>query len=67
MSTARRSDEVFERFDPSATLLVVASKTFTTTETMLNAASALAWLTQGGVEDPYGQARRAAPRRPTGR
>jgi len=47
-------DEVFKRFDPSATLLVVASKTFTTTETMLNAASALAWLEQGGVEDPYG-------------
>nr|WP_157219306.1 glucose-6-phosphate isomerase [Sphingomonas formosensis] len=48
-------DEVFKRFDPTATLLVVASKTFTTTETMLNAASALAWLEQGGVEDPYGR------------
>lgn len=48
-------DAVFRRFDPAATLLVVASKTFTTTETMLNAASALAWLEQGGVEDPYGR------------
>lgn len=43
------------RFDPAATLLVIASKTFTTTETMLNAASAINWMIEGGVEDPYGQ------------
>jgi len=43
------------RFDPRATLLVVASKTFTTTETMLNAASAINWMVEGGVDDPYGQ------------
>jgi glucose-6-phosphate isomerase len=48
-------DEAFRRFDPTATVLVVASKTFTTTETMLNAASALAWMEEGGVEDPYGR------------
>ncbi|TVV74582.1 glucose-6-phosphate isomerase [Sphingomonas solaris] len=48
-------DEVFGRFDPAATLLVVASKTFTTTETLLNAESALAWLEEAGVEDPYGR------------
>jgi glucose-6-phosphate isomerase len=42
-------------FDPQTTLLVVASKTFTTSETMLNARSALAWLEQGGVADPYGR------------
>ncbi len=42
-------------FDPAATLLVIASKTFTTTETMLNAASAINWMIEGGVEDPYGQ------------
>ena len=48
-------EEVFARFDPSATLLVIASKTFTTTETMLNAASVLAWFEQEGVEDPYGR------------
>lgn len=48
-------EEVFARFDPSATLLVVASKTFTTTETMLNAASVLAWMQEDGVEDPYGR------------
>lgn len=48
-------EEAFARFDPSATLLVVASKTFTTTETMLNAASALAWMEADGVDDPYGR------------
>lgn len=48
-------EEVFKRFDPTATLLVVASKTFTTTETMLNATSALQWMTEHGVEDPYGR------------
>jgi glucose-6-phosphate isomerase len=48
-------EEVFKRFDPSATLLVIASKTFTTTETMLNAASAVAWMSEGGSEDPYGR------------
>ena len=45
----------FARFDPAATLIAVASKTFTTSETMLNAASALAWLAEGGVDDPYGR------------
>ncbi len=48
-------EDVFARFDPAATLLVVASKTFTTTETMLNAASAIGWMTENGVEDPYGR------------
>jgi glucose-6-phosphate isomerase len=48
-------EEVFGRFDPATTLLVIASKTFTTSETMLNASSALAWMEQSGVSDPYGQ------------
>ncbi|MBU0554853.1 MAG: glucose-6-phosphate isomerase [Alphaproteobacteria bacterium] len=48
-------EEAMARFDPAFTLLVIASKTFTTTETMLNAASAIDWMTQAGVEDPYGQ------------
>ncbi|HEX8389042.1 MAG TPA: glucose-6-phosphate isomerase [Sphingomonas sp.] len=48
-------EEAFARFDPHATLLVVASKTFTTTETLLNANSAVAWMTEHGVEDPYGR------------
>src|SRR3546814_8585944 len=39
----------------SSDLLVVASKTFTTTETMLNAQSALAWFSENGVGDPYGR------------
>ena len=48
-------EEAIADFDPAATLLVVASKTFTTTETMLNAQSALAWMAEHGVEDPYGR------------
>ena len=48
-------EDVFERFEPDATLLVVASKTFTTTETMLNANSVIQWMEQGGVDDPYGR------------
>jgi glucose-6-phosphate isomerase len=41
--------------DPATTMIAVASKTFTTTETMTNAASAIEWLEQGGVADPYGR------------
>ncbi|HEX8484406.1 glucose-6-phosphate isomerase [Sphingomonas sp.] len=48
-------EDVFDRFDPAATLIVIASKTFTTTETILNATSALAWMSEHGVEDPYGR------------
>lgn len=48
-------EEAMARFDPAHTLLVIASKTFTTTETMLNAASAIDWMVNAGVEDPYGQ------------
>lgn len=48
-------EDVFAVFDPDATLLVVASKTFTTTETMMNAESVIAWMTEHGVEDPYGR------------
>jgi len=48
-------EEAISRFDPKATLLVIASKTFTTTETMLNARSALLWMEEGGVSDPYGR------------
>jgi len=48
-------EDVFDRFDPAATLLVIASKTFTTTETMLNAGSVIAWMTEHDVTDPYGR------------
>jgi glucose-6-phosphate isomerase len=58
-------EEALSGFDPHTTLLVVASKTFTTLETLLNTRSALAWLEQGGVADPYGRmiALTAAPDR----
>ncbi len=49
-------EDAFARFDPHATLLVVASKTFTTTETLLNANSVISWMTENGVADPYGRA-----------
>jgi len=48
-------EEAFAACDPATTLVAVASKTFTTIETMTNAASTLAWLKQNGVADPYGR------------
>ncbi|BAV63964.1 glucose-6-phosphate isomerase [Sphingobium cloacae] len=48
-------ERAMDRFDPHATLIAVASKTFTTTETMLNAASAINWMVEAGVDDPYGR------------
>lgn len=48
-------EAAFAACDPATTLIAVASKTFTTIETMTNAASALTWLAEGGVEDPYGR------------
>lgn len=48
-------EEAIARFDPQTTLIAVASKTFTTSETMLNAASAIQWMMDAGVDDPYGR------------
>ncbi|MBC2670152.1 glucose-6-phosphate isomerase [Novosphingobium piscinae] len=48
-------EQAFAACDPATTLIAVASKTFTTIETMTNAASALAWLRDNGVDDPYGR------------
>jgi glucose-6-phosphate isomerase len=48
-------EQAFAACDPQTTLIAVASKTFTTTETMTNAASALTWLKEGGVSDPAGR------------
>ena len=48
-------EEAVAGFDPAATIIAVASKTFTTTETLMNAQSALQWMTEHGVEDPYGR------------
>ncbi len=43
--------DTLARLDPARTLILVASKTFTTTETMTNAATAHKWLL-GAVADP---------------
>ena len=48
-------DEVLAKFSPEHTLVAVASKTFTTTETLLNANSTLQWLEEAGVADPLGR------------
>jgi len=48
-------EAAFKRCDPATTMIALASKTFTTTETLTNAASALDWLRAGGVDDPYGR------------
>lgn len=47
--------EAFRRCDPAKTMIAVASKTFTTTETMLNARSAIEWLKENGVADAEGR------------
>ncbi len=41
--------------DPATTMIAVASKTFTTIETLTNVTSALAWLGENNVADPYGR------------
>ncbi len=46
--------DTLARLDPARTLVLVASKTFTTTETMTNAATAQAWMA-GAVDDPGAQ------------
>lgn len=48
-------EAAFAACDPQTTLIAVASKTFTTTETITNAESALGWLRENGVDDPYGR------------
>ncbi|WP_379547223.1 glucose-6-phosphate isomerase [Qipengyuania sp. DSG2-2] len=48
-------EQAFAACDPATTLVAVASKTFTTIETMTNAASALKWLGDNGVDDPGGR------------
>ena len=48
-------EAAFRACDPATTLVAVASKTFTTIETMTNAQSALTWLADKGVRDPAGR------------
>ncbi len=47
--------EAVKGMDPHKTIIAIASKTFTTTETLLNATSAMEWMHEGGVADPYAQ------------
>ena len=49
------ADEAFGELDPGTTLIVVASKTFTTAETLMNMEAALGWLREAGVDDPEGR------------
>jgi len=46
--------DTLQGLDPSTTLIIVASKTFSTTETITNAKTAFAWL-ETTVSDPAGQ------------
>src|SRR6478672_5693461 len=48
-------DEAVKSLDPATTLIVVASKSFTTLETITNLKAARAWLAEAGVEDPEGR------------
>jgi glucose-6-phosphate isomerase len=48
-------DEAVKALDPATTLVVVASKTFTTLETLKNLEAAREWLRSAGVEDPDGR------------
>ncbi|MDU8928629.1 glucose-6-phosphate isomerase [Alisedimentitalea sp. MJ-SS2] len=41
------ASDIFKRLDPQTTLVIVASKTFTTIETMTNADTVLSWLRAG--------------------
>jgi glucose-6-phosphate isomerase len=48
-------DDSVSTLDPATTLVVVASKTFTTLETLTNFEAARAWLQEAGVADPDGR------------
>ena len=45
-------DDAVNTLDPATTVVVAASKTFTTLETMTNLDAARAWLRGGGIADP---------------
>ena len=48
-------DDAVKTLDPATTLVVAASKTFTTLETMTNLEAASGWLRGAGVDDPDGR------------
>jgi glucose-6-phosphate isomerase len=48
-------DDAVKSLDPATTLVVAASKTFTTFETLTNLEAARAWLRGAGIADPDGR------------
>ena len=48
-------DDAVRPLDPATTIVVAASKTFTTLETLSNLEAARLWLRDAGVEDPDGR------------
>src|SRR5205085_5946461 len=48
-------DDAVKDLDPPTTLIVVASKSFTTLETLANMEAALDWLRGAGIADPAGR------------
>ncbi len=48
-------DDAVKTLDPATTLVVTASKTFTTAETLANMNAAIDWLRAAGVDDPFGR------------
>jgi glucose-6-phosphate isomerase len=48
-------DDAVKPLDPATTLVVVASKTFSTLETLTNLEAARTWLRKAGVKDPDGR------------
>src|SRR5438067_5106162 len=48
-------DDAVKPLDPATTIVIVASKTFTTLETLTNMDAARTWLRDGGVDDPDGR------------
>jgi glucose-6-phosphate isomerase len=48
-------DDAVDGLEPASTLVIAASKTFTTAETLANLDAALDWMRAGDVADPYGQ------------
>ena len=48
-------DDAVDPLDPETALIVAVSKTFTTSETLLNLNSALRWMAEAGIADPFGR------------
>jgi glucose-6-phosphate isomerase len=48
-------DDAVDPLDAETSLIVAVSKTFTTSETLLNLNSALRWTSEAGVDDPFGR------------